>query len=339
MLTRSTLTAIATVLLLSTSMLAWANDMDEAGNLIATPREAEMMEKGYLYFPPRVIRKTGAVKTIEAKAAETKPQEAKAPALQPLSPVSPAVLIHQDVAKVQPLKTAPASLSQNVATEPEAAPGLVAEPAPATISSVNTTASEKAGDKNLQNSPQNSLFLPEQLAKSSAYVGGGTGLTIGLSTPLPGGGSYRLEFSNGFNSPQIHRSYGGSAYRTTREEQQLGLFVDWSPYDDNWYVSGGLTLNNHHIRVKTVVDSSLSIDYKLPVTMTYVGVRYAYKSSNDKGWEGFGEVGVLLGKLNATAETTSSDKATVQAEVDRIRNSIYQWSVVPKAIVGVSYKY
>ena len=46
-----------------------------------------------------------------------------------------------------------------------------------------------------------------------------------------------------------------------------------------------------------------------------------------------------LGKLNANYTTTSADTATVQTEVDRIRQSIYRWSVVPKAIVGLSYKY
>ena len=70
-----------------------------------------------------------------------------------------------------------------------------------------------------------------------------------------------------------------------------------------------------------------------------MGVRYVHKAYNDKGWEGFGEVGMLLGKLNATYTTTSADTATVQTEVDRIRQSIYRWSVVPKAIVGLSYKY
>jgi len=91
--------------------------------------------------------------------------------------------------------------------------------------------------------------------------------------------------------------------------------------------------------VQTVADASLSIDYKLPTITPYVGVRYVHKAFNDKGWEGFGELGMLLGKLNATAVTTSSDTASVQTEVDRIRKSIYQWSVVPKAVIGVSYKY
>ena len=68
-------------------------------------------------------------------------------------------------------------------------------------------------------------------------------------------------------------------------------------------------------------------------------MRYVHKAYNDKGWEGFAEIGMWLGKLNANYTTTSADAAGVQAEVDRIRQSIYRWSVVPKAIVGLSYKY
>lgn len=181
--------------------------------------------------------------------------------------------------------------------------------------------------------------MPAQFAKSHAYVGAGTGITFGLSAPLAEGGSYRVEFSDSFKSPQANKSYGGSAYKTTLDEQHLGVYMDWSPYNDKWFVTGGVTLNNHRIKVQTVADASLSIDYKLPTITPYVGVRYVHKAFNDKGWEGFGEVGMLLGKLNATAVTTSSDTASVQTEVDRIRKSIYQWSVVPKAVVGLSYKY
>ena len=181
--------------------------------------------------------------------------------------------------------------------------------------------------------------MPAQFAKSHAYVGAGTGITIGLSTPLAEGGSYRVEFSDSFKSPQANKSYGGSAYKTTHDEQHWGVYMDWSPYNDNWFVTGGVTLNNHRITVQTVADASLSIDYKLPTITPYVGVRYVHKAFSDKGWEGFGEVGMFLGKLNATAVTTSSDTASVQTEVDRIRKSIYQWSVVPKAVIGMSYKY
>ena len=329
MTTRSSPFAVVCLaLLLSVSALARANDLDDAGNLIATPREAEMMEKGFLYFPPRVIRKPAVVKPALAKAV-VEPQ--------PLTPVPVAQVSHIEVAQVQALETVPASPTPTVVNEPQAVPVVVADPSPAP--SPAAAAPEVAGQKILQTNPKNRLSVPAQFAKSAAYAGAGTGVIVGLSTPLAEGGSYRVEFSDGFKSPQANKSYGGSAYKTTQDEQHLGVYMDWSPYKDNWFVTGGLTLNKHQIKVQTVADASLSIDYKLPAITPYVGVRYVHKAYNDKGWEGFGEFGVLLGKLNATTVTTSSDTAGVQAEVDRIRKSIYRWSVVPKAVVGLSYKY
>ncbi|MEN9688262.1 MAG: hypothetical protein RI998_259, partial [Pseudomonadota bacterium] len=68
-------------LLWGVSVPAWANPVDEAGNLIATAREAEMMEKGFLYYPPRVVRKTAAA----APKSDTKKQpEPETP--KPLAP-------------------------------------------------------------------------------------------------------------------------------------------------------------------------------------------------------------------------------------------------------------
>lgn len=355
---RSPFVVVCLTLLLSASALAWANEVDEAGNWIATPREAEMMEKGFLYFPPRVIRKPGAVKPVEAKPVEAKSAEAKPidakplDAKPPLTPVTVAEVSHTEVAQVQALETVPASPTPTVVSDPSAVPVMVADPNPPAPAAAPASP-EVAGQKILQTNPKNRLSVPAQFAKSTAYVGAGTGATVGLSTPLPEGGAYRVEFSDGFKSPQANKSYGDSAYRTSRDEQHLGVYMDWSPYNDNWFVTGGLTLNNHRIKVQSIAGSTLvisgsavtasantlNIDYKLPAITPYVGVRYVHKAYNDKGWEGFGELGLLLGKLNATAVTTLSDTAGVQAEMDRIRKSIYRWSVVPKAIIGLSYKY
>lgn len=302
----------STALLICASAAAWANQVDEAGNLIATPREADMMSKGYLYFPPRVVRKPEAAKT------------------EPPKPVATAELPKPEVVQAQAPDTLPAP------------PPPVAEPTPQPAAEPVKPASPPrvAGEKILITNPHNRLAGPANFATSSTYAGSGTSVVLGLSMPLPEGGQYRVELSDGFISPQADKSYGGSAYKTSRDEQHLGVFLDWSPGRDNWHVTGGLTLNNHHIKVQTTADASLTIDYKLPTLTPYVGVRYVHKAFNDRGWEGFAEVGLLLGQLNAKTTTDGSlSDATVQAEVDRIRKSIYQWSVVPKAVVGLSYKY
>jgi hypothetical protein len=292
--------------------------VDEAGNLIATAREAEMMEKGFLYYPPRVVRKTAAA----APKSDTKKQP---------EPETPKPLAPTDQSKTEVVQVLAPPAPPTLATEPPPTP----EPVP-----LLTVRPALAREKILVTNPRNRLAGPAEFAKASAYAGSGTSVVVGLNMPLPDGGQYRVEWSDGFIAPQANKSYGGSTYKTTRDEQHLGVFMDWSPKDNNWFLTGGLTLNNHRIKVQTTADASLAIEYKLPLLTPYVGIRYAQKSFNDRGWEGFAEVGMLLATLNASSTTDGSvSDTTVQSEVDRIRKSIYQWSFVPKAVVGLSYKY
>ncbi len=316
-------------LLWGVSVPVWANQVDEAGNLIATAREAEMMGKGFLYYPPRVVRKTAAAAPKTDTKADTKADTKNPPEPETPKSLAPADLSKTEVVQVQAPEVSPAPPT------PAAEPAPTPEPVP-----LLTVRPALAREKILVTNPRNRLAGPAEFAKASAYAGSGTSVVVGLNMPLPDGGQYRVEWSDGFIAPQANKSYGGSTYKTTRDEQHLGVFMDWSPNDNNWFLTGGLTLNNHRIKVQTTADASLAIEYKLPLLTPYVGVRYAQKSFNDRGWEGFAEVGMLLATLNASSTTDGSvSDTTVQSEVDRIRKSIYQWSFVPKAVVGLSYKY
>jgi hypothetical protein len=136
--------------------------------------------------------------------------------------------------------------------------------------------------------------------------------------------------------------------------------LDWSPNQDNWFVTGGLTLNNHSFKLKskaadaltingqTVVftNETFNVDFSLPKITPYIGVRYVLKPFNNKGWEGYAELGMILSKMDSdvsvsqtlidSAQVSDSD---IQAEVRALRKSIYKWDVVPNALVGLSYRY
>ncbi len=310
------------MLLWHAAAAAWAQATDEQGYPIATQREIEMMERGYLFYPPRAIRKP--------------PQAQAAPTPTPTPPVTAEV------------HTAPEL------KPPEQAIPVVPTPAPAS----ELASLSMAGEKILQTHGHNRLASLPRFEKSAMYVGGGSSVVVGKTTPLPDGRKYRIEFSDGFMSVGGEKTLGGGQYNSSVTRQRLGLFLDWSPNQDHWYVTGGLTLNQHTLKLRAKPNSTvvihgksievgngvLDIDYSLPKLTPYVGVRYVRKPYHDKGWEGFAEVGVVLAKLNADVTTSligqnGLTESDVLAETDALRKSMYRWSVVPHAVVGMSYKY
>jgi hypothetical protein len=326
---------------------AWA-EMDENGNLIATPREAAMMERGFLFYPPRVVRKAGSDKPSSNLVIPGKDKSGTGTGLiQTVVTPMPQPTLAPKPASPEPVAAAPVpSVADDMlkVEPPRDKPDAPAAP---------------ANDKILQADSQKRMSAPEHSSKITAYAGAGTSVAVGLNIPGDKGLNYRVEYSDGFKGVGGQKTYGGGKYIESNSQQRLGLFVDWSPDQNNWAMTGGVTLNNHHFRMQAKTSNSLlingtassftgqvfNIDYSLPKVTPYVGVRYAYKANNGKGWEGFAELGAVLSKLDADVDvsenlyTTDQQKNDVQAEVNAIRKSIYKWGVVPNALVGLSYRY
>lgn len=212
-----------------------------------------------------------------------------------------------------------------------------------------------ATDKILQTDSQNRMSAPQRAAKITIYAGTGTSVVVGLNMPSDGGLNYRVEYSDGFKSVGASKTFGGGKYIESNTQQRLGLFVDWSPNQNNWSLTGGLTLNNQKFHFQSKSDAvilingyafageSINFDFGLPKLTPYVGMRYASKSHHGKGWEGFAEVGAVLAKLDGDAlifdNSPTYAESDIRIEINTIRKSIYKWGVVPNALVGLSYRY
>lgn len=343
---RFCLPALILMQLLGTLATAGA-EVVENGQLIATPREAAMMERGFLFYPPRVLRKESSDKPSSQLVIPGKDPSASNPRLIQ-AVVTP---IPQPMAAPKPASPEPVA----AAPMPSIADEMVKLDPP---SDKPAAPAQPANDKILQADSQNRVSAPASAHKISAYAGAGTSVVVGLNIPSDGGFNYRVEYSDGFKSVGGQKTYGGGKYIETNKQQRLGLFVDWSPYQNNLAVTGGVTLNDHHFRMKAKPSDSIlingtpssftgqvfNIDYSLPKLTPYVGVRYA-SQAQEKGWEGFAELGMVISKMNADVDvssalyTTEQQKSDLQAEVNAIRKSIYRWGVVPNALVGLSYKY
>ena len=330
----------------------WASaraEVDDNGNLIATPREAAMMERGFLFYPPRVVRKAGNDNPSSNLVTPGKDKSvSNAGLIQAVVTPVPQPTLAPKPASPEPVAAAPVPSIADEMVKVDPPSDKPAAPAP------------PANEKILQADSQNRMSAPERASKITAYAGAGTSVVVGLNMPSEGGLNYRVEYSDGFKSVGGQKTYGSGKYIESNTQQRLGLFVDWAPFQNNWALTGGVTLNNQtfHFQAKpgssTTIDGknvpnftgqSFSIDYSLPKLTPYVGVRYAHQAIDNKGWEGFAEVGAVLSKLNAEAHisdginpspVTDSD---VRSEMDTIRKSIYKWGVVPNALVGLSYRY
>jgi hypothetical protein len=344
---RSCISVLVAVHLACNGQIAWANEVDEEGNLIATPREAAMMERGFLFYPPRVVRKPGESKPLKAVAtpvAAPTSLAAPTPTTPPASEPVPDHVPPEPVSKI----AEPTIEQAMVKVEPPAAtPALPATPI-------------AARDKILITKTNNRLSAPAVFEQLTAYAGAGTGVVVGLNLPQANGQHLRVEYSDSFKTLDMRANDGGGRFTSSTVQQRLGLFLDWSPNQDNWFVTGGLTLNNHSFKLKskaadamtingqTVVftNETFNVDFSLPKVTPYIGVRYVLKPFNNKGWEGYAELGMILSKMDSDVSVSQTliDSAQVadsdiQSEVRALRKSIYKWDVVPNALVGLSYRY
>lgn len=352
-----------TVSLMGAGPLAVAREVDENGHLIATPREAAMMERGFLFYPIRVLRKPGAPKDDAEKTGTDKPTASENLIKPVTTPVpAPTSLATQSPAPaaVTPSKN-PDPPAEPVAKAPE--PGIAEEMVkvePPLTETAPVAPATPAVDKIMITQPNKRLSGPAMFEQITAYVGAGTGVVVGMTVPQPSGHSVRVEYSDNFKTLDMSAHDGGGRFKSSNVQQRVGLFVDWSPNHDNWFLTGGVTLNEHRFKLqsrsadtltingKSVVftGETLNIDYALPTFTPYIGVRYVHRPYNNKGWEGFAELGLIASKMNTVVNVSQTlldsgqvSDSDLQAEARNIRKSIYRWDVVPNAVVGLSYRY
>ncbi len=139
---------------------------------------------------------------------------------------------------------------------------------------------------------------------------------------------------------------------------RLGAFADWFPMGGGFRLVGGLTMNDMKadfnglgsgtstINGKPVVmtGETFNVQVKFPNTTPYLGIGYGHQKSDAKGFGFYADLGVMVGSF--TAETTTSlvsngkaTQADVDAQTQKIRDSLGSLSVLPSASVGLLYRY
>lgn len=192
-----------------------------------------------------------------------------------------------------------------------------------------------------------------------SYVGLGLpGLyTLGYAYPMSNSLGLRGEYAGGL-SVNKDGNQDGVNVTGTFKASRLGAFADWFPLGGGFRLVGGLTVNdikadlngvgsgNSTINGKTVdmTGETFNVQMKFPGTTPYLGIGYGHQKSDAKGFGFYADLGVMIGTF--TADTTTSllnKKGVTQADLDaqtqKIRDSLSSLSALPSASLGLLYRY
>lgn len=197
------------------------------------------------------------------------------------------------------------------------------------------------------------------LQAQDSYVGLGLPglLTLGYAYPVNSSIGLRAEYAGGL-SVNKDGNQDGVNVTGSFKASRLGAFADWFPLGGAFRLVGGLTFNDIKADLNGVGTGTSTINgttvnmsgetynvrVKFPDTTAYVGIGYGHQKSDAKGLGFYADLGVMIGSFTADTSTSlvASGKVT-QADVDaqnqKIRDSLGSLSVLPSASLGLLYRY
>lgn len=197
-------------------------------------------------------------------------------------------------------------------------------------------------------------FTKNRLGFSYASIG--TDFSVGYSTFLSEGISLRGEvFGKSYN--ESSQQFVNSQYVRNANNLSLGVYTDWHILNTPFRLSTGVNFN----RIRTSLtpstgamvingkqvslgDNVYEIEFKFPRISPYIGIVYANDADQKNGLHLYGELGMMIGKYNALATTSLVDKqgvtsADIDAELNTLRKSLNKWNFIPRASVGLIYRF
>jgi hypothetical protein len=182
-------------------------------------------------------------------------------------------------------------------------------------------------------------------------------LTLGYAYPLSSSVGLRGEYAGGL-SVNKDGNQDGVNVTGSFKASRLGAFADWFPLGGAFRLVGGLTVNditagfnalgtgNSTINGNTVnmTGETYNVKLKFPNTTPYLGIGFGHQKSDAKGLGFYADLGVMIGTFSAETTTSlvTSGKATqadVDAQTQKIRNSLGGLSALPSASMGLLYRY
>ncbi|MDO9234751.1 MAG: hypothetical protein Q7U28_01800 [Aquabacterium sp.] len=152
----------------------------------------------------------------------------------------------------------------------------------------------------------------------------------------------------------------GLSFDATAKYNRVGIFGDYYPFSGGFRLTGGLTVNDASLKLKSRFDGVAAVtvngktvtpassDYfnaslKFPSVLPYIGVGWGHQT-RPAGLGLVADMGVSIGKAKLRTDTNLVGQyGVVQADVDakttELDNAIGKITLLPQASVGLSYRY
>jgi hypothetical protein len=188
------------------------------------------------------------------------------------------------------------------------------------------------------------------------YLGIGVpGVALGYAAPLNSHVTLRAEAAGGLSVSRSGKREGLD-YDGELKASRLGGFADWYPFAGTFRLSTGITSNDIKVTLDgrggsgtingkpvNLTGESFRVNVKYKPTTPYLGLGWGHQA----GAAGLGfyfDVGAQFGRFETTATTTVVGKfgvtqADVDAEVQKVRDNLGQYKVLPVAALGLSYRF
>lgn len=197
--------------------------------------------------------------------------------------------------------------------------------------------------------------LPAHAAE--IYTGiGFPGATFGVAGAVASNVTLRGEFAGGLSMSRDGQREG-LTYRGDFKAGRAALLADWQPFSGSFHLTAGLTANdikldlngygtNGTINGKPVNlnGETFNVQVKYARSTPYLGLGWGHHPKPNGGFGFFFDVGAQIGKFDTTVQTTIVGKygvtqADVDAEAQKVRDTVDQFKVLPSATLGLTYRF
>jgi hypothetical protein len=198
------------------------------------------------------------------------------------------------------------------------------------------------------------------LAQSqSLYAGlGAPGLyTIGYAHSMGASWGLRGDYASGLSWTGSGTD-NGVTYEATLKASRAGLYADWFPFGGSFRFVGGVTANDMKVDINSVgtgtatingksvsmVGNYFNVHAKYPTATPYLGIGWGHHASAEKGLGFYADIGAMFGSFSADVETNLVGQAGItQADVDaqkqKMNDSLAGYKVIPSVSLGVRYQF
>lgn len=199
-------------------------------------------------------------------------------------------------------------------------------------------------------------FAPAAHA-AEAYTGiGFPGATFGVAGALASNVTLRGEVAGGLSVSRDGQREGLN-YRGDLKAGRAALFADWQPFSGRFHLTAGITANDIKVDLNgygtsgtingkpvNLSGETFNVQVKYARSTPYLGLGWGHQPAPGGGFGFFFDLGAQIGKFDTSVQTTIVGKygvtqADVDAEVQKVRDTMDQLKVLPSATLGLTYRF